>query len=113
MPHVVTRTNEFRPLKWIGAAVLACAVAFVLGLGFGQHNANQAVAKAATPAPTVPAWCSGAQSKPFSQFVDDGSVPGSSLYVEYRAELSRMQRLGVSGFVDPGAMLLTLALRCY
>ena len=60
-----------------------------------------------------PPWCSGAQSKTFGQFVDDDTVPGSALYVEYRSELARMQGYGVQGTVDPGAILLTLALRCY
>jgi hypothetical protein len=112
MPHVITRTNEFRPAKWIGGVAVACAVAFVLGLSFGQHNANQATAKT-TATTAQPAWCSGAQVKPFSQFVNDGNAPGSALYTEYRAELARMQGYGVQGTVDPGAVLLTLALRCY
>jgi len=114
MPHVITHTSQFRPLKWIGAAALACAVAFVLGLGFGQHGTAQAKPTASTtPTAAQPAWCSGAQTKPFDEFVNDGNAPGSALYTEYRAELARMQGYGVQGTVDPGAVLLTLALRCY
>jgi hypothetical protein len=117
MPHVVTRTTQFQPWRWVGFAALACGIAFTLGLGYGQHDSNQATAKTVTATVTAPApppsWCAGASSKPFGQFVDDGTVPGSALYVEYRAESVRMQGFGVQGSVDPGAMLLTLALRCY
>ncbi|MFC0545720.1 hypothetical protein [Kutzneria chonburiensis] len=109
MPHIATRTSEFRPFKWIGAAAMACAVAFVLGLGYGQHDANQAGSKTTA----APAWRSGALSEPFDQFVRDGSAPGSVLYTEYRAELAGMQGYGVQGPVDQGAVLLALALRCY
>jgi len=52
MPHVVTRTSEFRPFKWIGYAALACAVSFVLGMGTAQHNAHETPPCTSSPVPS-------------------------------------------------------------
>jgi hypothetical protein len=51
MPHVITRTNEFRPGRWLSYAALACAISFVLGLGFGQHDAHQSPPSPCTSSP--------------------------------------------------------------
>ncbi|QUQ72547.1 hypothetical protein [Kutzneria sp. CA-103260] len=52
MPSQVTNSREFRPFRWIGYALLACLVSFVLGMGTEQHNTHKLPPCASTPART-------------------------------------------------------------
>jgi hypothetical protein len=47
MPSHVTTSRECRPLRWIGYALLACAISFTIGLASAPHP----------PAATTPPNC--------------------------------------------------------
>ncbi|MEU0468263.1 hypothetical protein ABZ215_30035 [Amycolatopsis sp. NPDC006131] len=47
-PSTVNHSREFRPLRWLGWALVGCAVSFVIGL---------AAAESATPPADSPVTC--------------------------------------------------------